>query len=322
MFAVARAGCSIQSKNDIAITPGVIGAENLVFPTDYARAYDVVQTITFKNTGNNQPEKLNLWVALISNFPPYQEVHSMIISPSQFSFTTDEYDNRYAEFDFLDFQPGETLIVDISYDITLYPSQTDMSNCEGEIIQDYTQPELYIEANNPQIISLAENLSIGAETVCQQVRSFYDYIGDNLIYTVNDHSWGAQATFGKMGADCTEYASLLIALSRSQKIPARFLEGILFLENEGENGGKVEHAWLDLYLPGKGWVPMDPTLGRTPLTRGNYFGKVPADHFIVTLGRNPSTLRGGSYFTYIYWPGNATSIDLVDQSWQITPVTP
>lgn len=320
IIAAELSGCSSQAVSSVDITPGVIGSENPDTISDHARSYNVVESITFSNDGNKHPEKFNLWVGLISTIPPYQQVHSLAISPSQFILVTDEYGNHYAEFDLFDFQPGKTLTINIRYTITIYSVQIDLTSCNGELIQEFTQPELHIEANNPQIVSLAENLSTDTETVCQQVRSFYNYIGDNLIYTINNHNWGAQATFGEMGADCTEFASLLIALSRSQKIPARYLEGILYLENERDNGGIAEHAWLDVNLPGKGWVPMDPTLGRSPLTRSDYFGKVPADRFIVTLGRNPSTLRGGSYFTYIYWPGNATSINIINQSWQITPV--
>jgi transglutaminase-like putative cysteine protease len=322
IIALVLAGCSIQSENSIAITPAVISATSLSTNADRTHTYDVIETITFSNEGDNPPGKFNLWVALMSTIHPYQEVHTTTIVPSQFDLVTDEYGNQYAEFDLFDIHPGETQTITIRYTISIYSVVTDLTECDGELIQEFTQPELHIEANNPQILSLAENLSSDSETVCGQVRSFYNYIGDNLVYTFNDYDWGAQATFGEMGADCTEYASLMIALSRSQRIPARYLEGILYLENDRDNDGIQEHAWLEVYLPGKGWVPMDPTFGRSPLTRSDYFGQVPADRFIVTLGRNPSTLRGGSYYTYIYWPGNATSINLIDQSWQITPVNP
>ncbi|MCJ7775196.1 MAG: transglutaminase-like domain-containing protein [Desulfobulbaceae bacterium] len=322
IIAGAWSGCSALDENSDVLTPGAIVSGSLDTISDHARTYDVVETITFSNEGDNQPEKFNLWVALMSTIPPYQEVHSLTISPSQFILVSDEYGNQYAEFDLFDIQPGKTSTITIRYTITINSLEINLSSCNGELIQEFIQPELHIEANNPQILSLAENLSNPAETVCEQVHSFYNYIGDNLIYTFNDHDWGAQATFGEMGADCTEYTSLMIALSRSQKIPARYLEGILYLENDRDNDGLQEHAWLEVYLPGIGWAPMDPTFGRSPLTRSEYFGKVPADRFIVTRGRNPSTLRGGSYYTYIYWPGNATSIKLIDQGWQITPVNP
>jgi hypothetical protein len=63
---------------------------------------------------------------------------------------------------------------------------------------------------------------------------------------------------------------------------------------------------------------MDPTLGRSSITREQYFAKLPADHIVVTRGRNPSALRGGSYWTYLYWPGDSTKIKIEEQGWAIT----
>jgi transglutaminase-like putative cysteine protease len=179
---------------------------------------------------------------------------------------------------------------------------------------------LHIESANPQIVNLADELSRGKETVCEQIRAFYDYAGDELVYTYNGKNWGAQATLGTMGADCTEYTSLLVALSRSHRIPARYFEGLLFLDTETQAKARTEHAWPDAYMPGVGWVAMDPTLGRALGDRDHYFAHYTPEHIIVTMGANPSTLRGGSYWTHIYWPGNSTKIHVEAGEWEIKPL--
>ena len=184
----------------------------------------------------------------------------------------------------------------------------DLSVCQGELPDDFTQPELHIESANPQITALAKELSRGKGTVCQQVRAFYEYTAVKLVYTFNGKNWGAQAALGSMGADCTEYASLLAAFSRAQGIPARYFEGLLYLDKKTAALAAVEHAWADTYLPNAGWVASDPTLGRTLLNRDTYFAHYTPDHIIVTMGANPSVLRGSSYWTHLYWPGNSTSI--------------
>ena len=127
-----------------------------------------------------------------------------------------------------------------------------------------------------------------------------------------------------MGADCTEYASLVAALSRAQKIPARYYEGLLYLRdnrtgNDGEQIAQTEHAWLDVYLPGIGWTALDPTLGRWPVYRETYFAHYTPNHIIVTTGRNPSTLRGASYWSHLYWPGDITTIRIDKSEWNIFP---
>jgi transglutaminase-like putative cysteine protease len=276
----------------------------------------VHQQVSLINDGSGTPEKQNIWIALIRDFSPYQNVLSMEISPKDYQLVIDEYGNHYAEFDFSGQSAGTTQWVQIDYKIVVNELTYDISTCQGEMLDDFTEPELHIESANPQIVNLAHKLLQAKTTVCQQVRSFYDYIGDTLIYTPNGENWGAQATLGLMGSDCTEYSSLLIALSRSQGIPARYFEGLLYLDTFTDTLAKVEHAWPDVYLPGVGWTALDPTLGRKPANRDTYFAHFTPDHIIVTLGVSPSVLRGSSYWTHLYWPGNSTHIH-VEGNWKI-----
>jgi transglutaminase-like putative cysteine protease len=142
-------------------------------------------------------------------------------------------------------------------------------------------------------------------------------VGDNLIYTYNGYNWGAQAALGEMGSDCTEFSSLLIALCRAAGIPARYLEGLNYRGLNSQVEARMEHAWTEIFLPGIGWVPVDPTLGREEITREHYFAQLPADHIIVTIGRHPSTLRGHSYFTHLYWGGDQAVIEIQNYGWEI-----
>lgn len=177
------------------------------------REYLVHQQLTLVNEGSGQPEKQNLWVALIRDFSPYQQVKSMEVSPKNYTLVVDELGNHYAEFDFSKQPGGTTQMIKIDYRVDVNELAYDLSACQGELPDEFNQPELHIEFANPQITALASKLSQGKGTVCQKVRAFYDYIGDNLVYTYNGANWGAQATLGPMGADCTEYSDLLAALS-------------------------------------------------------------------------------------------------------------
>jgi transglutaminase-like putative cysteine protease len=280
------------------------------------REYVVHQQLALVNAGPGQPEKQNIWVALIRTLPPYQEVKSMEVSPNKYALVVDEYGNHYAEFDFSGQPVGITQTVSIAYDVVVNELAYDLSICQGNLPEEFTQPELHIESANPQIVVLAKDLSQGTDSVCQQVRAFYDYIGSELVYTPNGENWGAQAALGPMGADCTEYTSLLVALSRAQGIPARYFEGLLYLDKGTDAVAKTEHAWPDVYLPSVGWTAMDPTLGRILLNRDTYFAHYTPNHIIVTSGVNPSVLRGSSYWSYLYWPGDSTHIS-VDGQWKI-----
>jgi|WetSurSiteA1Bulk_404760.scaffolds.fasta_scaffold00389_3 transglutaminase-like putative cysteine protease len=282
--------------------------------------YAVHLRVTLANEGAGQPEKQNIWIALIRDLPPYQDVQSIDISPNDYELVVDEYGNQYAEFDFSRQPAGTTQTIKIDYQVVVNELSYDLSVCQGNLVDDFIQPELHIESANPQIVALADKLSQGKNTVCQQVQAFYDYIGKELVYTSNGENWGAQAALGPMGADCTEYTSLLVALSRAQGIPARYFEGLLYLDTGTSGIAKTEHAWPDVFLPSVGWTALDPTLGRIPVNHEAYFAHYTPDHIIVTMGVNPSVLRGSNYWTHLYWPGNSTQIR-VDGEWKIELIT-
>jgi transglutaminase-like putative cysteine protease len=282
-------------------------------------SYKITQNLTLVNEGPTKTEKHNLWVALIGDQPPYQDVIYSEIHPSNYIIVTDEFGNQYAEFDFNHLESGASAQISIRYEIVVNELTVSPADCDGDIPDLFNRPELHIESRNPQIISLAEELSSPEQTVCEQIRSFYDYIGDNLVYTYNGDDWGAQAALGEMGADCTEYSSLLIALSRAKGIPARYVRGLLHLEENDSAEIRQEHAWVEVFFPGSGWTPVDPTLGRSTLTREQHFARYTPNHIVVTTGRNPSTLRGASYWSHLYWPGDSTIIRIQDADWTITP---
>ena len=63
---------------------------------------------------------------------------------------------------------------------------------------------------------------------------------------------------------CRDYALLMMEAVRSLGFAARFVSGYLYDETLiGRDtrlvGGGETHAWLEIYLPGAGWVEFDPT---------------------------------------------------------------
>jgi transglutaminase-like putative cysteine protease len=307
-------------SNSISITPDVVVSstsfDSLTPQVAGTRTYKVIETITLSNLGPGEPQKQNIWVALIRDFPPYQEVQSTEITPGEYRLLVDEYGNHYAEFDLSGQPAGTTQTVRMDYRMTVNELVYNLSVCQGSLPDEFNRPALHIESANPQIMALAEELSQGKSTACQKVRAFYEYIGDKLTYTFNGANWGAQAALGPMGADCTEYADLLVALSRAQGIPARYFEGLLYLDKGTDAIAQTEHAWADVFMPSIGWVALDPALGRVQGNRRTYFAHYTPDHIIVTMGASPSVLRGSSYWTHIYWPGNSTQIK-VSGEWKI-----
>lgn len=66
---------------------------------------------------------------------------------------------------------------------------------------------------------------------------------------------------------CRDYALLMMEAARCLGFAARFVSGYLYDDSKIAGGadtvigGGVTHAWTQIYLPGAGWVPFDPTNG-------------------------------------------------------------
>ena len=61
---------------------------------------------------------------------------------------------------------------------------------------------------------------------------------------------------------CRDFALLMMEAARSLGLAARFVSGYLYVPSaDGPTnvGGGATHAWVQIYLPGSGWIEFDPT---------------------------------------------------------------
>lgn len=68
---------------------------------------------------------------------------------------------------------------------------------------------------------------------------------------------------------CQDFAQVMIAVLRSAEIPARYVTGYIETETQRKAseaqraprliGASESHAWVEVYLPGGFWWPLDPT---------------------------------------------------------------
>jgi transglutaminase-like putative cysteine protease len=58
---------------------------------------------------------------------------------------------------------------------------------------------------------------------------------------------------------CQDFAHILIALLRRLGIPSRYVSGYLFHARGERSAEGATHAWVEAWLPGSGWVGLDPT---------------------------------------------------------------
>lgn len=283
-----------------------------------SRKFDIKQTIELTNDGPGDSSRIVIWVAMIQTIEPYQRVTRTRISPEEYKTVKDEHGNLYAEIEFTDVPVGETRIVELSYELTAHRIRFDIQECGSETVNEYLHAETFIESDSIRIVEAASLLKQDVSDLCEAARDIYDYVGDEIYYSqYSAKDLGALAALEKGEGDCTEFSDLFIALSRASGIPARFLEGVTCCTENGYQAGENKHDWAEVYLPGTGWVPVDPTWGRHPNKRELYFASMTPDHIIVTQGRNLETLGGYHYYYYRYfWEDQSTNVSSTE-TWSI-----
>jgi transglutaminase-like putative cysteine protease len=89
-------------------------------------------------------------------------------------------------------------------------------------------------------------------------------IREQLVYS-HRYERGVQSpaeTLSRGRGTCRDFAWLMIDAVRALGLAARFVSGYIFVPGENGSaavGGGATHAWLQVYLPGAGWVDFDPT---------------------------------------------------------------
>lgn len=122
-------------------------------------------------------------------------------------------------------------------------------------------------------------------------RVLYDSVNMHMKYSKEgtdwgrgDSNWACDSKFG----NCSDFHSLFISLSRSQKMPAKFEIGFSLPEARG--GGEIAgyHCWAFFQPePNKGWIPVDISeANKNPKMSSYYFGNLTENRVALSTGRD------------------------------------
>lgn len=169
-------------------------------------------------------------------------------------------------------------------------------------MQEYLQPDDRVTLS-PQVVSLAREIVTGTENDLPSIiTSFVEWIQRNITYSPQlggDVKLKDYEIIQMKAGVCDEFATLFIAFCRSVGIPARHVQGYS-VENENLNR-KLEtgHAWAEVWIPERGWLPVDPTW--------------------VDLGSAKKFVTGGEGVHYRYW-GAPPGSGITKVEYAVTPI--
>ncbi|WP_210491483.1 transglutaminase-like domain-containing protein [Patulibacter sp. SYSU D01012] len=117
--------------------------------------------------------------------------------------------------------------------------------------------------------ALAERLARGTRSQLEVVRRVQSYLqdGDRFRYTTDVPQPGpfplADFLFETHRGYCQQFAGAAAMLLRLADVPTRVVTGFATGRRTGDGRYDVRdsdaHAWIEVYFPGFGWVPFDPT---------------------------------------------------------------
>jgi transglutaminase-like putative cysteine protease len=152
-------------------------------------------------------------------------------------------------------------------------------------------PEPLVPLSGP-VRELTEQATAGLATDAAKARAIYDKVTAMMRYDKSGTGWGrGDALFAcdARRGNCTDFHALIIGMARSCGIPARFAIGLSLPRSRtpGESEIVGYHCWAELYVDGRGWVPVDASEAvKDPSRRDYFFGHHDEDRLELSRGRN------------------------------------
>ncbi|WNS41634.1 transglutaminase domain-containing protein [Paenibacillus sp. MMS20-IR301] len=140
-----------------------------------------------------------------------------------------------------------------------------------------------------RVRTMAEQLTAAAANRYEAAAAIAKYLQQNYTYTLQTRVPGTGADFAddflfvtRQGY-CVHFATAMTVLLRASGIPARYVQG--YGPGTAVAGSVPQrysvtdadaHAWTEVYFPGAGWVPFDPTPASAPAAAAGAAEAIPA----------------------------------------------
>ena len=212
---------------------------------------------------------------------PEQSVESFLLKvlpAARLTHSKDFYSNWIHHFEII--EPHSHLLIEAnSVVITRPPAPLpDEKICSFEQMReapniercfDYLLESRFVELS-PESWKLALDATADINDAWQATLAIMKFVHGFLKYesaSTHVHTHMSEVMRDRRGV-CQDFAHFMIGLCRALKIPARYVSGYLATE-----AASATHAWVEVFVPGRGWRGLDPThncqIGETYVKLGN-----------------------------------------------------
>lgn len=240
-------------------------------------------SVRFKANIINLAIKDNL-IHLIMPFPlqnAYQKLFGKYsITPKGEIRTEHKFQNQYIYWT-KDLKPKEEKTFELKFKVSVESRNKPLK--DNADLSRFLKSDQFINAR--EVLKISNDLTKKIDDPDEKVKILNDYVVNNLqygnpikgLYTISQ-------ALKNDKVDCGGFDTLLASLCMAQKIPARIISG--FFANENNK----MHAWVEIYLPNRGWVVADPSMEKLSKERRSKrwakLGNISADRIALSLGQN------------------------------------
>jgi len=266
----------------------------------------------FRNYGPGRIVSLDIYLAVPRDLASQKILEPLTFTPQPKQFVTDKWGQKLAHYHYENVPAGEFVTASMEAKVELYKTRFflfpekvgSVSEIPDEIKDRYLCDGTKFCVADPYIKETAKNV-VGDESNCYWIaRKLFDYLIKKMRYELSG-GWNVAPTVLRRGSgSCSEFSFVYIALCRAAGLPARYVGSVVIRGDDASTDNGIFHRWPEVYLPGYGWVPIDPSHGRdllkSPAQAGAVIGNRDNRYLITTIG------GGGS--EYLEWEYNSNAM--------------
>ncbi|MXV16766.1 transglutaminase family protein [Hufsiella ginkgonis] len=206
--------------------------------------------------------------------PAQPEAFTLTVTPSNihFHWQQDVFGNFAARVDFM--APTSEMSVDVTFSTRLPDfNPFNFFTDEYALTYPFGYPEtlckdlfscLEVNEYGPRLAALVEKARTYQGPTINMMVNITAMIKREVAYTIrlDPGIQTSEQTLAKALGSCRDSAWLLVQLLRHLGLASRFVSGYLVQLSDSGGGDTVDlHAWTEVFLPGTGWLGLDPTSG-------------------------------------------------------------
>jgi len=297
---------NVDFQTDVLYKLAYDDGEN-VYETD-AKERSVRFVYILENLGPGEVTKAEVFLAVPEDLVSQKLLQPVAYEPQPDRFDVDESGQKVAVYEYHDLGPGSATQVGYTANVMIgvrrfciFPHKVGgLKDIPASIRKQFTVDASRYRLEQPLIRDTARQIVGDEKNPYWIARKIYKWVQDHVEYE-RVGGWDIAETLIKRGSgSCSEYAFLYVALCRAAGLPARY-EGSVVVRGDDASVDDVFHRWCEVYLPGYGWVTVDPSGGDAPALadQGRAFGTLGNRYFVTT--------HGGGDSSYLAWNYNYNS---------------